>query len=412
MRVLALFLFALVSIIHQATPQCLTADDNRSGINPDLTGLSNLGFNLYRQLNPTGNFFFSPYSIWTALGMTYLGTGGNTQTQLETALGVTDKLNTYRLINSLRTISSEREENGVNFTFRAVDRIYVKENLPLVPCMRIYLQDLLQTLDFSNSVQSAAVINNFISEVTNNHINNVLTSDDLAGAEMVLVNAVFFKGTWLTQFKTKNTHNRHFQTLSPVSSSVQVPMMFTLRHMNYGESTELGARLVELPYSGNIISMYLLLPKHEGVDGWSQLVQNLNADRLSRAINNLQERNVHLLLPKFKMETTIRDELKESLMRMGVTDMFSTQKANLTGFTVPPKNLSVSTIIHKSFVEVNEEGTEAAAATVVITRVPRRLHRRPPPPIEFHCNRPFMFLLRDKVTKNLLFMGSYQDPRT
>ncbi|KAK3863549.1 hypothetical protein Pcinc_030699 [Petrolisthes cinctipes] len=343
--------------------------------------------------------------------MTYLGTGGNTQTQLENALGVTDKLNTYRLINSLRTISSGREENGVNFTFRAVDRIYVNENLPLVPCMRILLQDLLQAQDFSNTVQSAAVINQFISEVTNNRIKNVLTSADLIRAEMVLVNAVFFKGTWQTQFKTKDTRDLPFQPLSPVSSSVQVPMMFAERHMKYGESTELGARLVELPYSGNIISMYLLLPESEGVNGWSQLVQNLNADRLSRALNNLKKRNVHLLLPKFKMETTIREDLVKSLMRMGVTDMFSVQKANLTGFAVLPQNLYVSKVIHKSFVEVGEEGTEAAAATVVVA-VTRSGHSRVPLPIQFHCNRPFIFLLRDNVTKNLLFMGTYQDPRT
>lgn len=89
---------------NPVSPQCLTEDDNRPGINTDLSGLANLGFNLYRQINPSGNFFFSPYSIWSALGMTYLGSGGRTETQLQTALGVTDKLNTYRLINSLRTM--------------------------------------------------------------------------------------------------------------------------------------------------------------------------------------------------------------------------------------------------------------------------------------------------------------------
>ncbi|KAK4312101.1 hypothetical protein Pmani_016455 [Petrolisthes manimaculis] len=94
---------------------------------------------------------------------------------------------------------------------------------------------------------------------------------------------------------------------------------------------------------------------------------------------------------------------------MGVTDMFSTQKANLTGFVV--QNLLVSKIIHKSFVNVDEGGTEAAAATVRKLRF-RSIHKRPPLPIQFHCNRPFIFLLRDNVTKNLLFMGSYQDPRT
>ncbi|ROT62953.1 putative serine proteinase inhibitor, partial [Penaeus vannamei] len=399
--------------------QCISKDD--SLIPPPIPYLGHVApfsVGLLKEVLPaSGNFFFSPYSIWTALTLAYFGSNGCTKTQLERVLQLGNRegaLALYKSIDQLYRL----QENNSNYTINAANRIYVQNGLPLKDCLQTVFSKEMKAVDFrqpptthnhsSNAQQAQAAaedINSFVSDTTRGKIPQLVSADSVSGAVMVLVNAVYFKGVWDRQFQVENTAPQKF-FVTP-NSPATVPMMNQEGKFKYGESRELDAQVLEMAYRGGGASMFVLLPRDQGTGReLDQMVQRLTTSTLTTALKNTRAQTVQLKFPKFKFEKKIDETLQQALVRMGVADLFSDQ-ADLTNFK-PDGGLRATDIIHKAVVEVDEEGAEAAAATAVVIAITSVAI--PPPPLRFTCDRPFLFLIRDNDIDNILFVGAYRQP--
>nr|XP_045585853.1 leukocyte elastase inhibitor-like [Procambarus clarkii] len=413
----AVLVVTLVSVVR---PQCISNNDKLVVTSPpDLAHITPFSLDLFKQLYPptaTGNFFFSPYSVWTALVLAYFGSAGRTRQQLQDTLRLRDPSTTLATYRALDRLTAERQSNTSDYVIDLANKVYVKNNIPLRDCIRDVLKKEVENIDFSQAAKAAATINQFVNKTTRGKIPTVVTERDLARTRMALVNAVYFKGFWLSQFNLTQTTKQKFFT-TPSQHSL-VDMMTQLQKFRFGVSSELGATVLEMPYKGKAASMLVLLPDNTpgGAPGRTStplaapgnsatpldaMLRRLSHDTLRHALTNLREEKVHLHFPRFKLEQTITEELKAALEALGIEDLFS-NRSDLTNY-VRGTNLSVDAVIHKAVVEVNEEGSEAAAATVLL------LGRGPGPRV-FRCDRPFVFFIRDNHTNTILFMGVYKKP--
>lgn len=381
----------------------LTAEDST-----DLSDIADFGITLFKEVFPykeTRNFFYSPYSIWNALTLAYFGAKGNTEKELRKALGVQDKIATLKKWRANEFMYKMRQLNNTKFTFRIANRAYFDKAVKLNSCVEKILSNELRVTDMSKGQKVAIEVNKWVSEVTKGGIKKLLKPSDVTNSNMILTNAAFFKGTWQYQFKKSKTQKDLFYS-SPQNFSI-VNMMTQKGSFRVGKSDDLGAQILELPYSGGSISMIILLPPFiSGDQGFDAMVGRLNSTTLSRALDMLWRREVEVSIPKFKLEESIGDDLIKALQVMGVRDVFDASLSNLTDFSEMDR-LSISKGVHKAFVEVSEEGTEAGAATAFIGF----RSARPVGPSKFKCNYPFMFLIYDNDNKNILFMGAYKSPR-
>ncbi|XP_064083419.1 leukocyte elastase inhibitor-like [Macrobrachium nipponense] len=393
--------------------QCFTPDANIPPLdkNADLSGATDFGFNLYKQLTlekPSENFFFSPYSIWAALVMVYFGAAGDTQSQLAAGLGLKDKPSAHRLSKGLEILY--KQQNNANISLDVANRAYFNESFALLPCVQTVFPDELRVLNFYDAKNAAGAMNTFVKETTRGLISSIVTEEMVRTASMVLINAVYFKGFWKQEFKKTNTQKRDF-FVAP-SNKISVDMMSQVSGFKYGESAQLGARVLELPYAVSNLSMILLLPNANGNGGSSlaSVVRGLSSAALREAISpgKLHSRRVDLLLPKFKFRSGLAEELLNALKKIGIVDIFDRDLADISQFSSRDK-LAVSDIIHKAYVDVNEEGTEAAAATAVISFTLSSFGA-PPQIVQFHCDRPFVFMIYDRQTNNILFVGDIKNP--
>ncbi|XP_063853791.1 serine protease inhibitor 88Ea-like [Scylla paramamosain] len=396
-----------------ASPECIPGS-NETDLNvpvssSNLSYISDFGLNLFRELFPYNatdrNFFFSPYSVWSALSLAYFGSAGDTEEQLGTVLGEKDKISALKSWKTVEFLYKMRQENQSSYTLRVANRAYFDHSVSLRPCLDEIFPTELQRIDFLHVGDAAEEINEFVSNTTKGRIPQLVTPDRLQGARMVLVNAAFFKGVWLYQFKESATKKELFY--STLEDYTFVDMMQQKGNFGYGVSEELGASILELPYTGEAVSMYILLPPFlAGEGGFSAMVGRLTGAALHRAIDSTWRTQLEVKIPKFKLEESIGDELMGALSRMGVTDLFDSSRANMTTFS-DTEMLSVGGSVHRALVEVSEEGTEAAAATALISwRI-----ARPVSPTIFECNHPFLFLIYDNLTHNILFLGAYKNPR-
>ncbi|CAL4063085.1 unnamed protein product, partial [Meganyctiphanes norvegica] len=402
-----LLLLSLASVVR---PQCLSDNDTQyPEPSSDLTGITEFGLDLFKELydhTTPSNFFFSPYSVWNALILAYFGSQGTTETQLARALYVPDKVSTLYNWRKLEFLYEIRGINNSDYTFNLANRAFFDNSVPLRTCMESILFNEIEKVDFTDTIGSAETINNWVSNVTKYRIKKLVSSDDLSNANMVLSNAAFFKGMWLSQFKQAATTKKLF--FISRDEYTFVDMMVQKGSFAHGVSEELGAHILELPYTGDAMSMFILLPPFiSGEPGFNAMVQSLNSSTLRNAMDYMRRMEVHVELPKFKMEEVIGNELMMGLSNMGISDLFDANLANLTGFSAEG-GLSVGASMHKAFVEVNEEGTEAAAATAFISA---RILRHDSP-ASFACNHPFVFFIHDNLTKNIIFIGAYKNPKT
>jgi len=218
---------------------------------------------------------------------------------------------------------------------------------------------------------------------------------------LILTNAIYFKGIWKTQFDPVNTTNRTFETTA--GTSVEVPTMSLVNTEDvfyYTETDEL--QILELPYTGDDISMVILLPKDNDL---SSVISTIDNDMFSTWIESMVETSVDIYLPKFEVETSYK--LKDYLIALGMNIPFSSA-ADFSGIT-GGKDLFISEVVHKAFIDVNEEGTEAAAATAVIM-IETAPNGGGSSRIVFDCDHPFLYLIQHKQTGTILFMGSISDP--
>lgn len=363
--------------------------------------INDFSFKLYNQiaLENTDNIFFSPYSIFVALAMTYEGARNETADEMHNALGFpqndTVTLCSFGRIYNLLNINKE-------YTLNTANALWIKKEYPFLEEYLTFIENYYMgkttEVDFSNPEKAADLINRWIEKNTGGKIKNLITKEDIHEyLAMILTNAIYFKGDWLNKFDKDLTTNRDFELSNGEITSV--PMMALYKSdlkFNYTETNDL--QMLELPYKGDKLSMLVLLPKENNI---SIVEKMLNRENLSKWIKSMNKTNVEVILPKFKLETEY--SLKNYLANMGMINPF-TVNADFSGIT-GKKDLFIEKVKHKAFIEVNEEGTEAAAATSVhmaLTAIPEYT--------VFNADHPFIFLIMHKETGNILFMGRLSKP--
>ncbi|XP_072808386.1 serpin B4-like [Vicugna pacos] len=377
---------------------------------------------LYQQIRQgsTGkNIFYSPLSIMSAFGMLYLGSRGNTAAQLQKALhfkevaenptaGATADPAKNPENHHFQKLLTELNKPTNAYELKVANRLYGRKEFPFLQeymdnVKKLYLASV-ESADFANaSEESRQMINSWVERQTNEKIKDLFPNGSIDSCTiLVLVNAIYFKGQWQQKFKEENTVEEKFWLSKDRSKSVQ--MMKETKDFNFASLKDMQVKILEIPYKGGELSMMLLLPN--AVDGLQKLEDKLTAEKLLEwtSSQNMWKSQVDLHLPRFKVEETY--DLKGILEALGVVDVFSSRDADLSGMT-REHSLVVSKAVHKSFVEVNEEGTEAAAATgisIVLTSASIPHFER------FHCDHPFLFFIRHNKTNSILFLGRLTSP--
>ncbi len=363
------------------------------------TSVNQLTFNLYKKLSSkeTGNIFLSPYSISSALAMVYGGARGETANEMETTLYFDGQGSTHPAFSFLRKKLNGIQEKGhaelnvANSLWPQEDYTFLADYLALT---KEFYGSEIEPVNFKTDTESARLkINGWVEAKTIGRIKNLIPEGMLdSSTRLVLANAIYFKGNWATQFKTAHTRPAPFKLMD--GTSVDVPMMSQTDVFKFSQTDTFQA--LELPYEGNDLSMVVLLPSQ--ADGLTELEKTISSERISNLQFNKQE--VLVQLPKFKLESEFK--LGSTLAAMGIPLAFSDQ-ADFSGMD-GSRNLFIGTVVHKAFVEINEEGTEAAAATAIGMRTTSM------PPL-FEANHPFLFLIRENTTGTILFIGRVTDPR-
>jgi len=351
-----------------------------------------------------GNIFFSPYSISMALAMTYAGARGETEKQMAETLHF--ELGQDSLHRAFGVLEKRLNAGGKRRTYQlaVANALWGQKGYGFREEFLTLVKDSygagLNEVDFANDAEKARrVINKWVADKTKEKIKDLIKPGVLDSlTRLVLTNAVYFKGDWARKFKEESTGDAPFHVSK--KQTQEVPMMYQKGRFNYVEEEDV--LILELPYKGEDLSMVVLLPKK--VDGLAELEESLTAKQLEEWLGRLQGREVAVYLPKFKM-TTGPLELKGILKHMGMPDAFSL-KANFSGMN-GNLDLFISAVLHKAFVEVNEEGTEAAAATAVV--VEREDSELVP---VFCADHPFVFVIRDNRTGSILFMGRVMNPQS
>jgi len=348
------------------------------------------------------NVFYSPYSIFTALSMAYEGARENTAVQMKDILNILQNDSVTessfgKLYNLLNQNKDGYTINTANAFWANVDYKFLDEYINL---LKSYYIAEANELDFSKNVEAAETINTWIEEQTKDKIKDMIKPEMLSDlTKLVLTNAIYFKGLWEKQFDPKDTYEADFET--NILKTVTVDMMSYTgedKKFNYTETEDL--KILELDYQGNELSMIIILPKENNI---TLAEKQLSVVNLVDWKNSFTEKKIDALqIPKFKLETEYA--LNSILSDMGMTDAFSPGVADFSGMD-GTNDLFISKVLHKAFIEVNEEGTEAAAATAIIIGTTAILE-----PTTFIANHPFIFLIQQKETGAVLFMGKVMDP--
>jgi serpin B len=363
---------------------------------------------LYDQLarTETGkNLLLSPFSIEVALAMCAVGARGDTRTALTEMLDApaqVEEQNRY-YAQLLRTVNGEGERP---FQLSTANALWCQQGSPFDPQFQkdvvTYYDGVFTTVDFrTQPAQAVRIINDWVSARTQEKIKDLITRDLIdEQTRLILTNAIYFKGQWQEKFEQARTCPETWHNPEDVG---QVPMMHQEGEYPYFQGE--GFQALDLPYRGDQLSMLIVLPAAR--QGLAALETRWAKGGLyQKVVQGLEpEEMVRVALPRFKMETSFK--LKPTLIALGAEVAFS-ERADFTG--ISPERLLISEVVHKAFVEVNEEGTEAAAATAVImTRC--SAVRIPPRPKVFTADHPFLFFIRDRNTNTILFSGRVLDPR-
>jgi serpin B len=331
--------------------------------------------------------------------MTYAGARGRTESQVAQALHfLLDQEQLHPAFAWLGARLSQIEQKG-RVQLSVANSLWPQKGSALLDEFLVlterYYGVRITALDYGKTEAARQRINTWVEGKTEDKIKDLIPPGVLSPLTLlVLVNAIYFKGDWASQFDERLTHEAPFWVR--LNEQVQVMMMTQKHAFGYAEAD--GLQMLELPYTGEDLSMLVLLPDEIG--GLAALEDRLALDKLDRWTKRLRQTDVQVFLPRF--EVTLPFRLDEMLKTMGMVDAFS-GGANFSG--IAQGQLSISAILHRAFVAVNEEGTEAAAATAVI------MDRAVPRPLPtFHADHPFLFLIRENATGSILFLGRVVDP--
>ncbi|UTW66036.1 serpin family protein [bacterium SCSIO 12643] len=367
---------------------------------------NSFAFDLYKEIvkGEQGNIFFSPFSISTAMAMTYAGADGSTAEEIAQAMHFGP--NTPEFHTSYGNYLSTLDKNAEgNIQLRIANKLWGEQHYAFVPQFldlnKEAYRSSLQKVDFVKGWEASRVqINDWVARKTEDRIKDLIPPGALTtDTRLVLTNAIYFKGDWLYEFKKKDTKPRKFYQTQKSYSTVD--FMNYKGGFNYYENDMF--KMLRLPYKGRQQSMIIVLPhKHEYFEKMEGLQ---NSKLLQRALySNMPE--VIVSIPKFKMTKPLG--LKGHLKTLGMVHAFK-DGANFSKMT-PSNDLYVSDVLHKAFVEIDEKGTEAAAATAVIIATESMVPSQPKKPKEFIADRPFLFYIIDDKTQSILFMGRVMNP--
>ncbi|XP_074908470.1 serpin B6-like isoform X1 [Buteo buteo] len=353
------------------------------------------------------NLFFSPFSISSALSMILLGSKGNTEAQIAKVLSLNKAKDAH---NGYQSLLAKINDPNTKYILKTANRLYGEKTFEFLSSFielsqKFYHAGLEQT-DFIQAWEdSRKQINGWVEERTEGKIQNLLAEGILNSlTRLVLVNAIYFKGSWEKQFNKERTAEMPFQINEKETKPVQ--MMFKKDKFNMTYIGDFQTKILELPYVGNELSMIILLPDaiQDGSTGLESLERELTYEKLIDWINPemMDCTEVRVSLPRFKLEEDY--DLKPLLSSMGMPDAFDLGKADFSGISAG-NELVLSEVVHKSFVEVNEEGTEAAAATAGVMMM--RCAMIVP---EFTADHPFLFFIRHNKTSSILFCGRFCSP--
>lgn len=362
-------------------------------------------FDLYAKYkSKEGNIFFSPYSISTALAMTYEGARGKTQEEIQAVFHFPIDDNARR--NAFAEIYYEINKKDKDYTLSTANALWAEKDYQFLPeyfnLIDKYYGGKVTNLNFVREPEASRLtINNWVEEHTNNRIKDLISPGAISDlTRLILTNAVYFKGKWFKEFDPELTKEEDFKVTPGRSINVQM-MNLSTKGLSYFENDQL--QILELPYEGEDLSMVILLPKSSDL---KNLEESLTTEKLSEWRKGLYEREVKVYIPKFKFES--KYFMAGDLTAMGMPTAFD-PTADFSGMT-GQKDLFISQVIHQAFVEVNEEGTEAAAATAVGMYL--KAIAIPEDSKIFKADHPFIFIIEERKTGNILFLGRVNEPST
>lgn len=362
-------------------------------------------FRLLKELNkeqPAKNIFVSPYSASTVLQMVCNGADGRTKTEMAEVLG-TAGLQQNAVNAATLEIQKSLDAAGTNIILNTANALWCRKNVSIKPAFisdnQQFFRATVESLDFNNP-KTIAKINGWVTKKTHGKITSILQGPIDPATQLFLANAIYFKGKWQEPFDKKATTNRLFHLRG--GTQKEVPMMEQSRHFQYRRGS--GYQAVRLEYEDSRLSMYIFLPDENSSP--EKLLSIMNGDNWRRTTKpGFSDHDGTLRLPKFRIEYGV--ELIQPLNALGMKQAFDFHAADLSG--IADHGLFISDACQKAFVEVNEEGTEAAATTLVM--LPNSmLEMNPPPPFQMFVDRPFLFLIEDQNSGTILFMGVIFDP--
>ncbi len=397
----------LVSELPRGDVRDTTGDD----LNELAAGNRAFALDLYHRLETSnGNLFYSPYSISSALAMTYAGAEGKTAEEMAAVfhyLQEEDRLHpTFNALDLYLEGLAEQElpeDMGDVFQLNISNAIWGQKDFhfesDFLDTLAANYGSGLRLLDYVLEPEKSRVtINDWISDQTEERIQDLIPQGAInSDTRLVLSNAIYFKATWLESFEESLTEDKVFHGLD--GEEFMTPTMSLGSDASFPYYQGEGFQAVDLPYLGGQVSMLVLMPDQGNFMGFEE---SLNTEKLDQIIDDLVYQSMYLKFPKFEFETEI--SLVTILAQMGMPSAFS-DSADFSGMT-GQKDLFISDVFHKAFVSVDEDGTEAAAATAVLMS----LTSAPENPLHLDVNRPFLFLIRDHQTNSILFMGRVVEP--
>jgi len=378
----------------------------------DVTAANNaFATDIYKELaKKEGNLFLSPYSLSSALTMTYAGAGGDTRAQMSAVLHLPqdgEKLHRAAgdLLESIGQAPSTGSGQGKQCRLDIANALWGQKGYRFLPHFLSLLKESydapLHEVNFIAEPEKARkTINAWAEEKTREKIKDLIPPGIITRlTRLVLTNAVYFKGLWKKPFKEERTREMPFHVSA--EEEIQAPMMRQVERLGYAEIE--GGQIVELPYAGDRLSMLVVVPEER--DGLRQLESGLSSKKLKSWLGRLRQRKTRLYLPRFEMTSSFR--LRDPLQALGMKDAFSLSLADFSGMN-GEKDLFISAVVHKTYVKVNEEGTEAAAATAVVMTL-----KSVGPPAEIpvvRADHPFLFIIYHRATGAVLFIGRVVRP--
>lgn len=357
------------------------------------------------------NLFYSPASISIALGMLYNGARGSTAQEISKGCHW-DHLKIEQVNQHMKEFNGVLSAaNTASNQITTANRLFLEQSCEVlqefIDCCKTYYDAEAALVDYKNDSEGARKkINAWVEEKTNKKIQDLLPSGSLnPRTRATLVNAIYFKGLWEKQFKKEHTFPSKFFLRENEENDVD--MMFQTSKFNFINNGDLDCQLLEMPYAGSDMSMVVILPNK--IEGLQALEEKLTYNSLHSMVSSVHDAlpmKVEVSMPKFSMTREI--DLNDMLKVMGMAEMFDDMKADFLGITNGPERVHVSKVYHKAFVDVNEEGTEAAAATAAVMMT--RMMVRPTP--SFIVDHPFFFLITHCKSGAILFMGRVTKPES